>query len=1032
MSTAERSMEVRRSGVRQLGPVLANSGFRKYGLAVLAVAAAVLARTALDPLVHDKAPLLVFVLAVLGAALYGGIRAGLAATGLSALVIVLLFTEPRLSLTGHDVSDVLAFGLFVFAGVAASVLVHRLHRANQAVLERQRQLDLAEKAGAASLYARSLIEASPDPLVTISPEGKITDVNRATELATGLTRERLIGTSFSNYFTEPQKAEEGYQKVLSEGQVRHYPLTIRHTSGSTTDVHYNATVYRNDTGKVQGVFAAARDVTEHNLMEEQLRATNESLQQLAAIVESSDDAIAGKSLDGVIISWNHGAERIYGYTAGEVLGEPIALLVPHDRPNEVPEILERIRHGEEVEHYETDRVRKDGRRITVSLTVSPIKDAAGRVVGASTIARDVTDRKQLEEEVRTASLYARSLIEASLDPLVTISPDGRVTDVNKATELVTGIDRERLIGSRFSDYFTEPAKAEAGYQRVLSQGFVRDYPLTIRHTSRRTTDVLYNATVYRDEAGQVQGVFAAARDVTERKRMEEELRVASLYARSLIEASLDPLVTISPGGRITDVNRATEVVTGVERERLIGSSFSEYFTQPAKAEAGYQKVLAEGLVQDYPLTICHVSGRTTDVLYNAVVYRNEAGQVQGVFAAARDVTERKRMEEELRVASLYARSLIEASLDPLVTISPEGKITDVNKATELVTGIERDRLIETNFSDYFTEPDKAEAGYQQVLADGFVQDYPLTIRHVSGRTTDVLYNATLYRDEAGHVQGVFAAARDVTERKRAEAELARYRDRLEDLVRQRTGELEGANTRLQRTTAELARSNQELEQFAYVASHDLQEPLRAVTGYLGLLELDLADKLDDSGRHHIAGATQGAARMHTLITDLLALSRVGTKGQALRKAGLDAIVDQALDSLRASITETGAKITRGPLPSLPVDAGQMAQLFQNLIGNALKFRGDGVPEIHICAQQQPGHWLLAVRDNGIGIEPQYFERIFLVFQRLHTRKRYPGTGIGLAICKKIVERHGGRIWVESQTGQGSTFCFTIPGESPNG
>ena len=523
----------------------------------------------------------------------------------------------------------------------------------------------------------------------------------------------------------------------------------------------------------------------------------------------------------------------------------------------------------------------------------------------------------------------------------------------------------------------------------------------------------------------------ANRTVLERQReldLAAEARKASLYARSLIEASLDPLVTISPDGRVTDVNQATELVTGVVRERLIGNRFSDYFTEPEKAEEGYHKVLSEGPVQHYPLTIRHISGRTTDVHYSATVYRNEAGQVQGVFAAARDVTEHNRMAEELRIAALYARSLLEASLDPLVTISPEGKITDVNQATELVTGVAREELIATSFSDYFTESRKANEGYHKVLSEGLVRDYPLTIRHVSGRTTDVLYNAVVYRNEAGRVQGVFAAARDVTERKRAEAELARYRDHLEELVGQRTGELEAANAHLQRTTAELARSNQELEQFAYVASHDLQEPLRAVAGYLGLLEQQLGEKIDEGGRRHIAGATQGAARMHTLITDLLTLSRVGTRGQALETAEIDSVLDQALDGLRASVTETGAKIVRDPLPTLRVDAGQMVQLFQNLIGNALKFRSERPPEIHVGAQRQPGGWILEVSDNGIGIEPQYFERIFLIFQRLHTRRVYPGTGIGLAICKKIVERHGGTIGVKSQPGQGSTFYFTIPEE----
>ena len=532
----------------------------------------------------------------------------------------------------------------------------------------------------------------------------------------------------------------------------------------------------------------------------------------------------------------------------------------------------------------------------------------------------------------------------------------------------------------------------------------------------------------------VAGSRAIDRSTTARTLAEaaEKTRRERQHARSLIEASLDPLVTISPDGQITDANGAAEQVTGVPRGWLVGSDFSDYFTEPDSARAGYRKVLSDGLVRDYPLTIRHVEGRTTDVLYNAVVYRNEAGQVQGVFAAARDVTERKRLEEGLRVASLYSRSLLEASLDPLVTISPGGQITDVNEAAELVTGVARDRLVGSDFSDYFLEPARARAGYRKVLSDGLVRDYPLTIRHLDGHTTDVLYNAVVYRNEAGQVQGVFAAARDVTERKRAEAELTRYREHLEELVQQRTSELETANAHLRRTTAELASSNQELEQFAYVASHDLQEPLRAVTGYLGLIERQLGEQLEGKARHHMDGAVQGASRMHTLITDLLALSRVGTRGQAPEPADLDAVLDQALEGLGASVRETGARITRDPLPILCVDASQMAQLFQNLIGNALKFRGELPPEIHVSAERKPGQWVFGVRDNGIGIESQYFERIFLIFQRLHTRKRYSGTGIGLAICKKIVERHGGAIWVESQPGQGSTFYFSIPNGENHG
>ena len=260
---------------------------------------------------------------------------------------------------------------------------------------------------------------------------------------------------------------------------------------------------------------------------------------------------------------------------------------------------------------------------------------------------DITVQRQAERKLQDVSLYTRSLLEAALDPLVTISAEGKITDVNEPSIRATGRSRQELVGSDFSDYFTEPDKARTGYLQVFAKGHVRDYPLAIRHKSGKVMDVLYNAGVYRNEAGEIQGVFAAARDVTERKRYEERLHAASLYSRSLLESSLDPLVTISADGRITDVNEATVQATGCSREELVGSDFCDYFTQPKKAREGYKRVFTFGHVVDYPLTIKHKSGKTIDVLYNASVYRNEKGEVQGVFAAARDVTELNKYREHL-------------------------------------------------------------------------------------------------------------------------------------------------------------------------------------------------------------------------------------------------------------------------------------------------------------------------------------------------------------------------------------------------
>ena len=239
-------------------------------------------------------------------------------------------------------------------------------------------------------------------------------------------------------------------------------------------------------------------------------------------------------------------------------------------------------------------------------------------------------------------------------------------------------------------------------------------------------------------------------------------------------------------------------------------------------------------------------------------------------------------------------------------------------------------------------------------------------------------------------------------------------------------EFKHAQDELQQRTRELSRSNQELEQFAYVASHDLQEPLRMVASYTQLIAQRYRGKLDKDADEFIEFAVDGATRMQAIINDLLMLSRVGTRNVAFTRVDVRQSLDKALANLRLVIAETGAEIVCEPLPVLDADGSQLTQLFQNLVGNALKFRGEPAPRIDIGAIQQDGVWQFHVRDNGIGIAPEHFERIFLMFQRLHGKREYPGTGIGLTICKKIVERHGGRIWIESEAGKGTTFLFTIP------
>jgi PAS domain S-box-containing protein len=378
-----------------------------------------------------------------------------------------------------------------------------------------------------------------------------------------------------------------------------------------------------------------------------------------------------------------------------------------------------------------------------------------------------------------------------------------------------------------------------------------------------------------------------------------------------------------------------------------------------------------------------------------------AGDLAYGITALRLRSAKARAEEAQRQSEERYRGLVELSPEALF-VNRGSRIVLVNPAAlQLFGASSAEQLLGKSPFEFF-HPD-CHAMMQErislVLSGERVPVLEEKIIRLDGALVDVEVIAAPVMDQGE--RAIQVLLRDITERKRAQAAL-------------------------QHTTEDLQRSNRDLEQFAYIASHDLQEPLRAVGGYVKLLEHRFPDKLDVKALGYIAGAFDGATRMEQLIGDLLAFSRVASRGDAFLPSDLEAALGQALLNLEAGITSAQAIVTHDPLPTLSVDAGQIRQLFQNLIGNALKFHGEQSPEIHIGAQRTEGRWVFSVRDNGIGIDPQYYERIFQIFQRLHTRKDYPGTGIGLAICKKIVERHGGTIWVESQPGQGATFYFSIP------
>ncbi len=477
----------------------------------------------------------------------------------------------------------------------------------------------------------AIADYSDDAIIGSTLSGIITAWSPAAARMYGYTSDEILGSPGSLLVPDDRAGEfvDAVAMVKGGKALEHFETTRVRKDRSTVPVSLTVVPIHDSHGAIVGAAAVHRDVTVQ-------RHAFELAQRMEAIVDSSDDAIIGGTLEGIITSWNPAAVSMYGYSCEEIVGRSIDLLVHHDRIAETAAVLAKVRSGQPVKRLETLRVRKDGEVFPVSVTISPIHDEYGAIIGTSMICRDITEQ-------RRASVVARrmeAIVESSDDAIIAITLDGFITSWNPAAERLFGYTGEEIIGASVETISPQDQLDEI--KAILARN------RTSRHIEHlHTAGVRKDGTVFpvsltvspiHGEDGAIVGTSLISRDMT-------ALRHAVRYSRSLIEAGLDPLMTISPEGKITDVNEATIQATGVSREALVGTDFSQYFTDPGKATEGYRRAFSQGSLTDYALTLLHEDGTLTDVLYNASVYRDFNENVLGVLAVARDAVKLRRQQQ---------------------------------------------------------------------------------------------------------------------------------------------------------------------------------------------------------------------------------------------------------------------------------------------------------------------------------------------------------------------------------------------------
>jgi PAS domain S-box-containing protein len=843
---------------------------------------------------------------------------------------------------------------------------------------------------ALSLF-RELIDKSNDTFEVIDSEtGEFLDVNARGCIDLGYSREELL--SMNIFDIDPTLNLTLFQKAVEELH-KSGALTWegfhRRKDGSMFPVEVNIKSVQLDRDYIVTV---VRDITTRKQAEAELL---ESQEKYSDLYETAPVGIYRTKIDGSkILEINNTLCEMLGFTKEEFLSQPSAIRWADPiRRNEILKILKE--HGVAT-NFDADILKKDGSRISCLLSMKIFKDE-GYIEG---FILDITDRKHAEDAVRQSRKEMDTLFEASPELISFIGFDGYFKRLNPAWVKTLGYPMDKLLSIPFIEFVHPDDREASNAEAAKLAGGQR----TIQFENRnRCNDGSYRWlawSVIPDTTEKL--LYAVGRDITERKISEDKLRFQSEIMNNMTEAVY--LIRMKDDV-IVYTNSQFEEMFGYSQNEMLGKNVSivnaPTENDPETTVREIMRVLAEKGVWEGEVKNIR-KDETTFWCYAkvSVFEHSQFGRV--LISVHRDITERRQMEQVLRDAELKFKTIFDKASDGILLAETGSKTFFLanNKICEML-GYTQKEILKLGLSEIHPKKDLSYAieQFERCLRNeiSLAADIPVVRKDGTVFYADI--NASSLKLEGkNYLIGIF---RDITERKQAE-ELLKI------------------------TLENLERSNKELEQFAYVASHDLQEPLRMVSSFTQLLERRYKDKLDQDANDFIQYAVDGANRMQKLINDLLDYSRITSRGKDFAKVDISQVLGQTISNLQQLIIENTAMITNEDLPELKADESQILRVFQNLIENALKFKKKSeLPKIHISCIKKNDFYEFAVSDNGIGMDMQFHDRVFTIFQRLHSKEDYPGTGIGLSICKRIVERHGGKIWFESKENEGTTFYFTL-------